>query len=121
MGEHPYLVDVSDSEPLRELGLSFRKDLGTDEGMIFVFEKPGMYPFWMKDMNFPIDILWLDEGGTINFIAREASLASYPHVFAPNAPGRFVLEVPAGSVEKENVQIGDKIIFDEGTLKSGSK
>ena len=117
VGEHSYQADVADTPVLRELGLSFRKGLGPEEGMLFVFEKSGVYPFWMKDMSFPIDILWLDEEGVINFIVREATPASYPHVFAPNASGRFVLEVPAGRVEKENVQIGDKIIFDRPALK----
>jgi len=54
-------VDLALTPETQEKGLSGRSGLKDDEGMLFVFEKPDKYSFWMKDMNFPIDIIWMGE------------------------------------------------------------
>ena len=76
--------------------------------MLFVFTEDGKYAFWMKDMQFSIDIIWLAADGTVVYIVPNLSPATYPQTYTPDTPARFVLEVPAGFVAAHSVRIGDK-------------
>ena len=92
-------------------GLSGRKILEENEGMLFVFKNSGRYSFWMKDMNFPIDIIWLDETLHIVYIIKNAEPSSYPNTFTPNLEAKYVLEVPTGFSKKNNLKEGDDVYF----------
>ena len=92
----------------QERGLGGRDSLAVDQGMLFVFPKDGEYAFWMKDMKFSIDILWLAQDGTVVYIVPNLSPSTYPQTFGPSKPARFVLEVPAGFVAAHWVQVGDR-------------
>lgn len=100
---------VSNSE--KEKGLSGREELGAGVGMLFVFETPGPYAFWMKDMKFPIDIIWLNEDLKIIYIKKDAFPESYPDRFGPAENAKYVLEVAAGFSEKNNLKVGDSAEF----------
>lgn len=102
-------VDVSDTEALREKGLSGRVSLPDGAGMLFVYQEDGVYSYWMPDMHFPIDIIWFDENLKIVYIQENATPESYPRVFSPEVPARYVLEVPAGFVQKYEVVLGEKV------------
>ncbi len=106
-----YTVDVSDTAYTKTKGLSGRKSLAPNEGMIFVFEKPEKEGFWMKDMNFPIDIIWIDENLTVNHIEKSLSPSTYPNVFYPETPSLYVLEVSAGQADAIGLKVGDKVEF----------
>ena len=95
----------------QEKGLSGRKELKEDEGMLFVFSHMGQYPFWMKDMNFNMDIIWLGEDLRVVFIKKNASLESYPETFLPKQNARYVLEVLSQFSEKNNLKVGDRVEF----------
>jgi len=95
----------------QEQGLSGRKTLAPDEGMLFVFSKPSVNYFWMKDMNFPIDMIWLDENLKVIYLKKEAQPESYPETFGPGVDNSYVLEVSAGFSEKNNLKEGDSIEF----------
>ncbi|RJQ33749.1 DUF192 domain-containing protein [Candidatus Parcubacteria bacterium] len=99
-------VYVADTPAKQELGLSGREGLGFNEGMLFVFEKDDEYAFWMKDMKFAIDIIWIDASGKVVHIEPNLTPDTYPHTYRPDVPARFVLEVNAGFVERNNVQVG---------------
>jgi len=101
-------VTVADTESARELGLGGRSGLAPDEGMLFVFPRDGRYAFWMKDMSFSIDIIWLAADGTVVHIEQAISPATYPETFAPETPARYVLELPAGYAKAYTVKVGDK-------------
>jgi uncharacterized membrane protein (UPF0127 family) len=92
----------------RQKGLSGRLRLATGEGMLFIFPEPAIHSFWMKDMNFAIDIMWLDGNLRIVTIKERAEPSSYPESFAPSAPAMYVLEVPAGFTETHKIKIGDQ-------------
>lgn len=92
-------------------GLSGREKLNENEGMLFVFNHEGNYPFWMKDMNFPIDIIWLDENLKVVYIKKNALPQSYPESFSPGTNAKYVLEVNAGFSEKNNLKEGDTAEF----------
>lgn len=102
-------VDLALNSQTQEQGLSGRKGLGEDQGMLFVFEKPAVYSFWMKDMNFPIDMIWISEDLHVLYIKKDATPESYPEVFGPNQNSKYVLEVVSGFGDKNNLKIGDSI------------
>ncbi len=90
-------------------GLSGRTELSENHGMLFVYNRPGRYGFWMKDMHFPIDIIWLSESFTIVDITPSISPDSFPKVFRPKEPAQYVLEVNAGFAERHRLSIGDSL------------
>ena len=104
-------VDIADNNCKRELGLSRKNTLGEDEGMFFTFEKTGNYEFWMKDMNFPIDVLWVDEDFNIVGIENSLATSTYPNIFGGNYFSKYVLELSAGNSQKNKIKVGDKIVF----------
>ncbi|MBI4049662.1 MAG: DUF192 domain-containing protein [Candidatus Doudnabacteria bacterium] len=110
-------VAVSDDPQELRLGLSVVSEISESQGMLFVYDGPSRPNFWMKDMKFPIDIVWIRSN-------RVADLSLYLepepgkkdrelNLYAPSADVDMVLEVTAGWVTANNVQIGDevKIIF----------
>lgn len=100
-------VSVVRTPEERARGLSGRTGLGTGEGMLFVFDTDAKHRFWMKDMLFSIDILWLSGTGMVLDMRERVSPATYPEVFTPHAPARYVLELPAGFTEAYSVNLGD--------------
>src|SRR3990167_982884 len=102
-------VEIADTPAERELGLSGRERLGEKEGMIFVFDSPGRHAFWMKDMLFPLDIIWLDENLKVIYIKKDARPESYPEIFLPGEDAKYVLEVVAGFADKYNLKEGDGV------------
>lgn len=102
------IAEVVDTADLMARGLSGRSGLNENEGMWFVFAKDGNYGFWMKDMNFPIDIIWFDKDFKIVYLQKNILPETYPTVFYPNADSRYVLEVNAGFSEKHKIKIGDQ-------------
>lgn len=102
---------VADTECKRELGLSEKNSLEKDKGMLFVFNSVGYYGFWMKDMNFPIDIIWIDNDFYISGLEKNVSPDSFPEVFGQNYEAEYVLEVPAGYADDNDVSAGDKLDF----------
>ena len=95
----------------REKGLSGRENIGENEGMLFVFENSGRHGFWMKDMMFPIDIVWLDQSKKIIFIQKNVLPSTYPEIFYPDDNANYVLELISGFAEKNNLQIGNQVKF----------
>ena len=99
----------------QEKGLSGRKELKQNESMLFVFNHADKYSFWMKDMNFPIDIIWITGEDLrdlrVVYIKKSALPESYPEAFTPNQDAKYVLEVFSSFSEKNNLKVGDKVEF----------
>lgn len=111
-------AEVADTLPARERGLSGRNGLGADEGLLFVFDKPGRYGFWMKDMLFPIDIIWISENGIVVHIEQNISPETYfknkpPQTFINQVDAKYVLELAAHQAEKYGVYLGVKVKMGE--------
>ncbi|MDO8552590.1 MAG: DUF192 domain-containing protein [bacterium] len=102
-------VTVVSTSAERAKGLGGRTGLAQGEGMLFVFDTDAKYRFWMKDMFFSIDILWLSRKGEVLDMRQNVSPATYPTAFTPSAPARYVLELPAGFAQAYNVKIGDVV------------
>ena len=113
----PIEAKVVTSPGDRKKGLSGQNSLPLGQGMLFVFENKGLYGFWMKDMKFAIDIIWLDENKKIVDIAQMASLEPGKKdkeltIYKPRADALYVLEINAGLSSLHNLQIGDKVSFE---------
>lgn len=105
----PLLVEIADSEEERRRGLSGRESLPENGGMFFVFPEDDYHGIWMKEMLFPIDVLWIDAVGRIVHIEKSLQPGSFPKTYFPQIPARFVLEVGALFTEVHGVHVGDRI------------
>ncbi|MCX6716418.1 MAG: DUF192 domain-containing protein [Candidatus Taylorbacteria bacterium] len=90
-------------------GLSGRDSLALNSGMLFYFDHDDFWKFWMKDMKFSIDIIWLDKDFRIIDIKNNATPLSYPELFTSKNVARYVLEVPAGFAQ--NYLLKDGVAF----------
>lgn len=107
IGDVTLNIYVAKTDADREKGLSGKEKLAENEGMLFIFEKEDNYGFWMKDMNFPIDIAWLNKDKRIVFIEKNVLPETYPKVFSSPSQSIFVLETAAGFFENSKIKIGD--------------
>ena len=108
---------IADEPKEQQSGLSDFSSLALDEGMIFVFDQSKRHTFWMKDMDFAIDIIWIDEAKKIVDIApnvppepnnNEKELTRY----RPKSDAKYVLEINAGISALHNLQTGDQVAFE---------
>ena len=106
-------VEVADTLKKRSLGLGERTSLKKGWGMLFVFEKRKPYRFWMKDMQFPLDIIWLDNNRIVHSIhnAKPANSRDEPEVMTSPVPVNFVLEIAAGRATKLRLKTGQRMKF----------
>ena len=105
----PTIIEVADTPEKRVQGLSGRKVIEDDYGMLFVFDVDGRAGFWMKDMHVPIDIIWISADGTIVHIEHSLAPDTYPEVFTPPTPARYVLETRAGYAREHDWGTGTKL------------
>ena len=92
-------------------GLMFRESLELDKGMLFIYEKSGKYSFWMKNVLFPLDIIWIDENKEVVFISENilpCKSDPCPSV-KPDKEAKYVLEINGGLSEKIGLAVGDRL------------
>ena len=111
IGDAVIVIDIADNEILREKGLSGRQTLSDSSGMLFIFPEVSTPGFWMKEMLFPLDIIWISEDKKVVSVSENLKPESYPSVFYPTGPVKYVLEVPTGFSQKHNVSIGEPLSF----------
>lgn len=111
LGETPLYVALADTPALRELGLSNTEELTSGQGMLFVLDQPEIPGFWMKDMNYPIDIIWITADKSVIGVSHSVSPDTYPNRFSPQVPVLYVLETPAGFAESFAIQEGTMLSF----------
>ena len=102
-------AEVVDTAESRQKGLSVKNCINDSNAMLFVFESSDLHGFWMKDMKFSIDIIWLDSGKRVVDIRRGVSPDSYPEVFYPSGVALYVLETSPGFLESADVSIGSQL------------
>ncbi len=103
---------IADTTETREKGLSGKEVLPEDTAMLFIFDRPAQYGFWMKDMKFPIDILWLDENYQIVDMKKGLSPETFPETYEPAEKSLYVLETNANFVEENRLKVGDRLDID---------
>ncbi|MDE1764688.1 MAG: DUF192 domain-containing protein [Thaumarchaeota archaeon] len=106
-------VQIADTPDRMTEGLQFQKQLSYNQGMIFVFPQPQIVAMWMKDMQFPLDMIWFDNSGNVVHIEKDLPPCSNnqpcPTYDGDRQSTRYVLEVTAGFVGKFNVTEGSKL------------
>lgn len=102
-------VEIADTDRLRTQGLSGRESMSEDRGMLFTFPNPGTYGFWMKDMKFPLDFLWIMDNKIvqINENIPPPKEGERPQTVVPESPIDKVLEVNAGFAGRHYIKVGD--------------
>jgi len=91
-------------------GLGGRPCIEQDRAMLFEFSKPGQYAIWMKDMKFPIDILWISPGRKVVGLEKNVKPDTYPDSFAnKDQKALYVLETKAGLAEKHSIGLGSPV------------
>jgi len=120
IGNIPVHVSIADTAEERARGLSGTASLGENDGLLLSFGEHGAHGIWMKDMQFPIDIIWMaassetsSSGGGEVFrivdIKRNARPESFPEIFFPSQNALYVLEVNSGFVDTHNIRVGDPV------------
>jgi uncharacterized membrane protein (UPF0127 family) len=107
-------VELARTEAERARGLGGHAPLGEREGMLFIFERPGIYSFWMKGMTFPLDIMWIDDGRVVHLASdvpppAPGTADSALPIYTPAAPARYVLEVNAGFARRFGITVGTPV------------
>lgn len=112
IGDKTIFVEIADSQEKRTKGLSGRNSLPKNKGMLFLFDKPDFYGFWMKGMNFPLDFIWIKDNEVIE-LTKNVKPEDFqpPNLLIPKDRVNKVLEVNAGFIEEFNIKIGDKVVF----------
>lgn len=111
----PLEVQVADTEPRRVRGLMFQDQLPYNQGMIFVFDKAGIYSLWMLNMQFPLDMIWFDKDGNIIHIEKDippcktALETMACQSITPDGEALYILEVTSGFVDKFNITKDSKL------------
>lgn len=111
IGGQIIFAKVAADDESRRKGLSGSQPLGEKEGMLFIFDTPSRWGMWMRDMKYSLDIVWLDTEKRIVHIAENVSPDTYPKAFLPDKDALYVLELPAGFVDKYNVSEGNVVGF----------
>jgi uncharacterized membrane protein (UPF0127 family) len=109
-----FSLEIAADPQSRRLGYMYRERVGPAEGMLFLFETTSRHGMWMKNCKVPLDIIWLDERWQVVEIARR--LPPCPEQgecrsSVPMAAARYVLEVAAGTTEREGLRRGDKLVI----------
>lgn len=112
VGNAKVFAELADTPNLVVKGLSERDGLSDDHGMLFVFPYESNWGIWMKNMKFPIDVLWISKDFKVVDLVKNMLPDSYPKVFAPSVDTvKYVLEIPVGTIDENNINVGQNVVF----------
>jgi uncharacterized protein len=106
-GPQKFTVELALSEPQREQGLMFRRNLAPDAGMLFDMETTQPIVMWMKNTLIPLDMVFVDGGKIVGIHERAVPLST--DMIPAQAPARYVIELNGGAVERLGIKIGDRV------------
>jgi uncharacterized protein len=105
-------IEYARTEEEKSQGLSGKKQLANNTGMLFVYEQPGFYGFWMKDMNFPLDFVWILDNKVVDISKNvQPPKNSYIPKVMPKNKVNKVLEINAGKIDKCDIKIKNEVII----------
>lgn len=111
IGQLQIPVTIADTPQGQEQGLSGTISLDENAGKLFIFKDIGKYGFWMKDMNYSLDIIWIDENLKVIGISKDLKPETYPTIFYPPSAVKYVLEVNAGFSTRNNIAVNQLLTF----------
>ncbi len=108
-----FKVEIAKTSAELSMGLMFRKALDQDMGMLFIFDKEALYPFWMKNTLIPLDMIWINSNNKVIFIAENVQPCKNlicPEI-NPGVAAKYVFEINAGISRKMGMKIGDEVVL----------
>ena len=115
-GKKTYALNIAASTAAQQKGLGGRKSLARNRGMLFVFDAPATQCFWMKDMQFPIDIIWLNSDKQVTRVAANVSPDTYTEAsgknsqkFCGDVSTKYVIELNAGEAKQAGLVVGQPV------------
>jgi uncharacterized membrane protein (UPF0127 family) len=116
IGNKKYELEVVKTSQDLEKGLAKFENINDNQGMLFIFDTPGRWSIWMKDMKFNIDIVFLNENKEVVTIFQNVKFETHENVFQyrkylPELDSKYVIELKEGEIEKNKIKLGDKINF----------
>ena len=109
--DQSFTIEVADTDDKRQLGLMNRPSLPKNHGMLFVFDKPDYYSFWMKNTLIPLDLVYLDESGKV--VDIHPLKPKDETAIEPAAPAKFALELNAGTCKTLSLTLGNTLKLPE--------
>jgi hypothetical protein len=112
-GDNCFSVEIAETKNDRTKGLMHRQSLPENSGMLFIFGREGIYPFWMKTTLIPLDMIWLDGKGRVVFIKQNAEPCTTEDCgnIIPDKKAKYVLEISGGLTEKLGIKTGNTATF----------
>jgi uncharacterized membrane protein (UPF0127 family) len=120
-GEEPYVVinnqkiyvEIADSSEEKKQGLSGRESLAEDRGMLFIYPEPGQYSFWMKEMKFNLDFVFINDQKVVDLKEKIPfpKEGEEPQTIRAEAEFDKVLEINQGMIEKLGIKTGDEVVM----------
>lgn len=112
LGDGVFFADVASNQTAREIGLSNKHSMKPDQALLMAFPTEDRWGIWMKDMNFPIDIVWLNKDKKVVYMVMNAPPDDQVTVYKPNKLAKYVIELPGGTVVNKAINANNTAIFD---------
>lgn len=109
-------VEVADTPAKRELGLQYRRGLGDDQGMLFLFPTAAVQSFWMKNTPISLDMIFIGSDLKIVGIIHQTVPFS-TNSLSVSAPSQFVLEIKGGLSQRSGIEVGNTVRFENISLE----
>ena len=106
-----FSVELAKTSAERENGLMNRSEMGKNKGMFFIFDKEGIYPFWMKNTLIPLDIIWINSENKIVYLSQnfQPCKSLVCPIVIPLAKAKYVLEINGGIAKDLGIKLGDEV------------
>lgn len=113
VGAKTFYADVAATEELRAAGLTERRSLADDQAFLMVYDSDEVWPVETRKIDFPVDVAWIDDDKRVVFIAKNArATGTGTGIFKPKGVSRYVLLLPAGSIDKYAIKPGKAVKFE---------
>lgn len=111
LGNGIFNINVASTSSAREKGLSGKSELAPDQALLMVFPSEGKWGIWMKGMNFPIDIVWLNKDKKVVYTVKDAPYDNQTTIYTPTTPALYVVELPAGTITDKSITTNNTAVF----------
>lgn len=104
-------IEFAKTQQQKARGLCCRDSLPKNSGMLFIYDQPGNYRFWMKNTRIPLDMYWINQENKIVHIEKNVKPETYPKSFGTDIPAQYILETNAGFADTHGIKPGDNVQF----------
>jgi hypothetical protein len=109
LGSRDFNLEVADNDQSRETGLMYRDSMADDHGMIFVFPDEQVRQFYMANTRIPLDIAFMDAGGTV--VSVKSMLPLDLRITSSDRAAKYAVEMNGGAAAAIGLKVGDRVVF----------